>query len=245
MRAIDDHDDLVKLCGGDTLCRWAAQGLAGRGRAWTSDDGRAVAVAGPGLSRRDRLAVRGPAEAVVPLLRELLPRIGRTYRPLGAPDLIEAVVAGVPGLVRGREFGWMETTAPAGTVAGRAARWLPDTALPEAAALLANAHPDSDAKPGIPGVERWAGIRDGDGRLVALAALAWSAPSVGLLAGVAVRPDAQGRGLGRAVCGFVLTEGLSRHGAVALMVDSWNDPARRLYRSLGMRHRSLLAAMTA
>lgn len=244
MRAIDDHDELVALCGGDTLCLWAAQGLDGRSRAWASEDGRALAVAGPGISRRDRIAVHGPAGAVVPLVRQVLSDLGPTYRPLGDPALIEAVVGGLPELVAGKAFGWMETTAAPPPVAGRA-RWLSDHELPEATNLLAAANPDSDAQPGISNGERWAGVRDDAGRLTALAALVWSTPAVALIGGVAVHPDARGRGLGRAVCGLVLAEALARHGSAALMVDDWNHAAIRLYRSLGMSYRPIRAAYVA
>lgn len=240
MRAIDDHDELVTLCGGDTLCRWVAQGLDGRGRAWASADGRALAVAGTGVSRRDRIAVSGPAASVVPLVRDVLHEVGPTYRPLGDPPLIDAIVGGIPGLVTGKAFGWMERTATEPPERRRGARWLSDADMPEAAALLQD-H-DSDAMPGVPGVERWAGIRDDEGRLIALAALAWSAPSVGLAAGVAVHPKAQRQGLGHAVCGFVVAEALRRYGCAALMVDEWNEAAIRLYRGLGMSYRPALAA---
>ena len=249
VRAIDDHDELVALCGGDTLCLWAAQGLDGRSRAWASEDGRALAVAGPGISRRDRLAVHGPAGAAVPLVREVLGEVGPTYRPLGRPAPIRALAGALPELVIGKSFGWMETqaAAPSGRTEDdgtgeQAARWLGDDELPEAAALLEAANPGSDAMPGLPGVERWAGVRDRAGRLTATAALAWSAPAVGFMAGVAVRTDTRGRGLGRAVGDFVLAAALARHGGAALMVDAWNQAAIRLYQSLGMHYRPVLAA---
>jgi GNAT superfamily N-acetyltransferase len=243
MRVIDDHDELVALCGGDTLCRWAAQGLDGRGRAWASEDGRGLAVAGTGISRRDRIAFSGPPASVVPLVRDVLHEVGPTYRPLGDPPLIDAIIGGVPGLVVGKPFGWMERTADrTGTHGGRGAHWLTDADLPEATALLETVSPGSDAMPGVPGVECWAGIRDDAGRLTALAALAWSAPSVGLITGVAVHPEAQGQGLGHAVCDFVLAEALRRRGTAALMVDAWNEAAIRLYRRLGMSYRPTRAA---
>ena len=242
MRMIDDHDELVARCGGDAPCRWVAQGLDGRGRAWASEDGRALAVAGTGVSRRDRIAVSGPPASVVPLVRDVLHEVGPTYRPLGDPPLMEAIVGGVPGLVAGKPFAWMERTSAGPRGDQHGATWLSGAELPEATALLAAVSPGSDALPGVPGVERWAGIRDDAGRLTALAALAWSAPSVGLITGVAVRPEARGRGLGRAVCGFVLTEALRRHGTAALMVDAGNETAIRLYRGLGMSHRPTRAA---
>ncbi len=128
-----------------------------------------------------------------------------------------------------------------GTVATYTAHWLPETELSDVTALLRVGFPGSDAQPGAPGVERWAGIRDEHGHLVAVTALAWSAPDVGYVAGVAVHPDARGRGHGAAVCGFVLAEALARHGAAALMVEEWNHSAIRLYRRLGMRYRALTA----
>jgi GNAT superfamily N-acetyltransferase len=248
MRAIDDHDELVALCGGDTLCLWVAQGLDGRSRAWASDDDRALAVAGSGISRRDRIAVHGPAGAAVPLVREVLGEVGPTYRPLGHPGAIRSLADAVPELVTGKAFGWMEAEAAAcgrtenDAPGERAARWLGDDELPEATALLEAVSPDSDAMPGVPGVERWAGIRDDAGRLTAVAALAWSAPAVGFMAGVAVHPEARGHGLGRTICDFILAAALARHGSAALMVDEWNQAAVRLYQGLGMHYRPILAA---
>jgi hypothetical protein len=65
----------------DPLCRWAAQDGA-RTRTFTGAEG-AIAVASPGLSMRDRLAVHGPADAVIPLVGEVLKEVGPTYRPIG------------------------------------------------------------------------------------------------------------------------------------------------------------------
>jgi ribosomal protein S18 acetylase RimI-like enzyme len=249
-REIRDHAELVALCGGDLLCLWTAQGLDGRSRAWVSGDGRAVAVAGRELSRRDRLAMRGPTQSVIPLAEAVLAETGPAFRPLGERALIESLAAGVPGMsVRGR-FGWMDTrrlfpaepTSPA-EPAGATAGWLPDAAMPEVTALLNDGFPESYAWPGQTGVERWAGIRDAAGQLAAVAALAWSAPDVAMISGVAVRPAARGRRFGRAACTFLAREGLARHGAVVLMVEEDNDAARALYGRLGMTYRSVAAAM--
>lgn len=244
MIEIGEGTELAARCGGDTLCLWVGQGLGGRGRAWRSADGRAVAVAGPGVAARDRLAVRGPAGAAVALAREVLDLVGPGFRPLGDPALIGALVAADPRLEMVGRFGWMscrrpEAALPPGPV--RAA-WLSGAALAEAAALIQEAFPDSLARPGIPGAERWAGVRDDVGGLVATGTLAWPAPAVGLLAGIAVRPRARGRGLGRDICAFLLAEALRRHEAAALMVDDWNHAALWLYRSLGLRYRAVAAA---
>jgi ribosomal protein S18 acetylase RimI-like enzyme len=250
---ISEHAELAARCEGDTLCLWAAQGLAGRSwadwspaersRAWRSADGTALAVAGPGLSTRDRIAVHGRAQAAIPLVRGVLEVVGPTFRPLGNRDLITAIVAEVPDLAATAAFGWMDSRGPGPVLLGPgAAHWLPETELPHVTALLKVSFPDSDAQPGAPGVERWAGVRDEQGRLLAVTAVAWSAPHVGYLAGVAVHPEARGRGHGAAVCGFVLAETLAKHGTAALMVEEQNHSAIQLYRSLGMGYRTLTAA---
>jgi GNAT superfamily N-acetyltransferase len=243
MREIADHAELVALCAADTLCLWAAQGLDGRCRAWRSTDGRAVAVAGPGLSTRDRLAVRGPVDTTVALVRDVLGEVGPSYRPLGGRELIGALVAAIPALRPVSSFGWMycwhdAVPPPAPSTAG----WLTDAALPEVAALLQAGFPDSQAKPGVAGVERWAGVRDENGRLVATGTVAWSAPTVALLAGIAVHPEARGQGLGRNICSFLLGRAFQQHDAVALMVEQWNHAARRLYRDLGLCYQAVAAA---
>ena len=109
-------------------------------------------------------------------------------------------------------------------------------------ALLDEAFPESYAYPGRPGArDRWAGVRDG-GRLVAVAALAWCAPTVGFLGGVATAPAARGRGLGRVVCAFTVERALAEYGTAALIVDDANSAALRLYRGLGLAYRPLGAA---
>jgi hypothetical protein len=155
VREIGDHEDLVAWCKADILCLWAAQGLDGRCRAWRSSDGRAVAVAGPGLSTRDRLALGGPSDAAVPLAREVLALTGPSYRPLGDRELIGALAAALPALVLVSSFGWMDCWRSAALPPGPAtARWLPGSARDEVAALLEAGFPASQAKPGVAGVWR-------------------------------------------------------------------------------------------
>ena len=220
--------------------RWAAQarpdGSLGPGvRAWRH--GSAVAVAAPDLSRRDRLAVAGgpddPDDAVR-VVREALARVGAGYRPFGEAALATRIAERVDGFVPGPDFLWMETATPTGAGADAGARWL--TAREErAAAALFDAHfPGSYALPGRAGARRWAGVFDGPD-VVALAADAWSGYGCGLLAGVLTRPAARGRGLGRAVCGFLVDELVAEYGRAALMVDGDNPAAIAVYEGLGMR----------
>jgi ribosomal protein S18 acetylase RimI-like enzyme len=246
VREITGSADFEAACRGDRLCLWAARGLDGPGRAWLSDDGRALAAAGPALATRDRLVLAGDAGAAAVLVGEVLAEVGPTYRPLGDAALIDALAGRVPGLAAGGRFGWMDIAAPgpAAPPPGTAA-WLAEPELDEVAEVLAASYPAAYARPGLPGVERWAGVRDGDGQLAAVGALAWSAPAVGFIAGMAVRPAARGRGLGAQVCRLLLAGALARHPAAALMVDDGNHAARALYRGLGLRYRQLSGASVA
>ena len=258
MHEITDTDRLAALCADDSLLLWAAQGLTrrvgGTSRAWTLDG--AVAVAAPDLSGRDRIALRaadpaaspaGPAAspAVVALLRQVLAEVGPSYRPIGEPGVVVAAVAALPGLRPTSPFSWMErTAAEAPLPTGRASRLDPADG-PAVAELLDFAFPDSHAHPDRPGAEQWVGVRGAERELLAVAALAWSAPTVGLLAGVAVHPSARGRGLAAQVSGHAVREALAVHGRVALLVNDDNAAAIRLYQGLGLRRRPLAAAAFA
>ena len=238
-----DDAELAALCDGDPICVWAAQGFTGTSRAWTGADRRAVAVAAPALSARDRLVLHGDPDSAARLVEAVLSEVGPAFRPLGDRALVEQVAQQVPALTYVGSFGWMDgTAADIGPAPASTAAWLPRTAEPEVAALLQRHYPGSYAKPGIPGVRRWAGIRDDTGALVAVGADAWSAPTVGLVGGIAVRPAARGRGTGRRLVGFLLAEAVRGYGRAALMVDDDNDPALRLYKSLGLRYRPVGAA---
>jgi GNAT superfamily N-acetyltransferase len=260
VREILTSADLIQASGGDPQIVWAAQGFAPGVRAWY--DGDAVAVASPGLSKRDRLAVAGPVSSVAPLAARIFAEVGPSFRPFGAEDLVRGLVDRVPELSFGAAFGWMERrtsathqarpTAPPhaqqGTqigsggdlVSGGGPTWLDGDAGVED--LLTEASPSSYAWPGRGGVRRWAGVTGDGGELLSIAADAWSAPEVGFLAGVATLPVARGKGLSRQVCGFVTAELLKRHGRVALMVDGINAPAIGLYRTLGYTYRNVAAA---
>jgi ribosomal protein S18 acetylase RimI-like enzyme len=230
--------DVRSAAGGDALVLWAAAELERGSRAFSV--GEATAVAAPGLSGRDRLAVTGPAGDAAALVRAVLPQVGPTFRPIGDEDLIRHVVTKVPELEFVDAFGWMQTE----TATGRrgTASWLTTSDDDDIAALLDDTFPNSYARPGRPGVHRWAGMRDESGALLGCAADAWSAPDVGFLAGVTTAELARGRGVGAAVCSFVLDSLVERHGTAALIVDGWNAAAVRLYRGLGMSWRPLAAA---
>jgi GNAT superfamily N-acetyltransferase len=231
--------DLAAACGDDPLCMWAGQRLGSGGCAWELDG--AVAVAGPDLSGRDRLALWGDPVSAARLAREVLAELGPSYRPLGPAGLICAVTAELGGLEATPEFAWMDTVTPPPEATGSTG-WLGPAEWPAASELIGLAFPDSYAKPGLPGVRRWAGLRDDTGRLIAVAADAWSAPTVGLLTGVAVHPQARGLGAGAAVCSFVLSALVADYGRAGLMVGCANTAAIRIYERLGMTGRPMRAA---
>ncbi|MFI7132696.1 GNAT family N-acetyltransferase [Nonomuraea sp. NPDC050153] len=240
------HDAEVRAaCGDDDLLVWAAQGLRGGARAWAL--GGAVVAAGPGASRRDRLGVWGEPADAVELVRYALAELGSSYRPFGELELMRQVTAKLEVLRESGTFSWMSLPALDGPAAGPAVSgvgWLEPQAETEVAALLAAAAPESYAVPGLAGVRRWAGVRVG-GELAAVAADAWSAPSVGLLAGVATRAALRGRGLADRVCRWASRELLAGYGRAALMVDDANVAAVTVYERIGYRRRRVLACRVA
>ncbi|MEU4427327.1 GNAT family N-acetyltransferase [Actinoplanes sp. NPDC024001] len=224
----------------DPLIRWA---LAARdAEVWRRPD--AMVVVCPDLSHWDRLVMSGDPGALAALLREVMPQVGGDFRPFGSEELVTAVVERSPELEVSARFAWMETTEPVGSKApdGPAPSWLPESAWPEVSALIEESFPDSYAKPGGTDVKRWAGIRDDDGRLLAVAAEAWSTDEIGFLAGVTTRADARGRGLAARLCAFAADEQLVGRERVALLADYWNTAAIATYRKLGFAIRPVAAA---
>ncbi|MER7504943.1 GNAT family N-acetyltransferase [Nonomuraea pusilla] len=254
-RELRDLEEVRTACGDDDLVMWTAQGLSGGARAWAMGD--AVVAACPEVSRRDRVAVWGGAACAAVLLRHALAEVGPHYRPFGETELVRDVLAKVEGLEVAGGFSWMTLDGPparalapdaapggpdaAGGAPGEAVGWLEPEAYGEVAALLAAGAPESYAVPGAPGVRRWAGVRVG-GTLAAVAADAWSAPTVGLLAGVATAAALRGRGLAGRVCRWVAARLVAEHGRVALMVDDDNPVAVAVYERIGFRRRRVLAA---
>ncbi|MGD6747838.1 GNAT family N-acetyltransferase [Streptomyces sp. BH106] len=230
---------------------WAAQGRGdgspGPGvRAWRH--GEAWAVASPNR-QQDRLMVQGDSADAAVLVRPILEEVGPTYRLLGEAALIDGLVRRLPELAPVHEFFWMETTTCCGA-ATAGVRWLDSREEKEAASLFDRFFPDSYAQPGRAGVRRWAGVvgvvGEEDGGVgaepLAVAADAWSAAGCGFMGGVITHPSARGRGLGRAVSGYVLDDLVRRHGRAALMVLTGNTPAIATYERLGMTKHRFAAA---
>ncbi|GAA0499343.1 hypothetical protein Ade02nite_83100 [Paractinoplanes deccanensis] len=232
-------DDLATATRHDPLMIWAAD----RPEARVFARAGAVAVACPDLSRRDRMPVHGDPDAVADLLRDVLPLVGPSYRPLGDEALLTAVAERLPTVEVAGRFGWMDTARPPAYGGGEEQpHWLGPGELAEVTALLADAFPESYARPGGSGVRRWAGVRGADGALLAVAADAWSSARVGFLAGVATATGTRGRGLAASLCSFVTRELLAGRDRVALFVDYWNSAALATYEKLGFALRPIAAA---
>jgi ribosomal protein S18 acetylase RimI-like enzyme len=239
---------ISSLVGNDPLRRWVAQDRSAATRAWCSGDGTAAAIARPGLAQRDRVLVLGEESAAANLLRDLLPLLGPTYRPFGDRHLVDHILGHVPRLERRGEFYWMWCSAGDGAPAEVhphsrpcAAGWAEPGDAGAIAALLARNFPDSYARPGRAGVQRWAKITLGN-RIVATGAWAWSEATVGLISGVTVESGLRGKGLGRSITSFLVHEALRTFGTASLLADEDNIPAIALYRSMGLRSIPLLAA---
>jgi ribosomal protein S18 acetylase RimI-like enzyme len=219
----------------DPQCIWAAQGLLAGGAAWASDG--AVVVGCPALSGRDRLIARGPSGPAADLVRVAVDALGPDYALIGDPPLMTSLLTRISWLEPRGFFGWMDGISRPRRRPVHKARWLSRQEWRAADRVLSVAYPESFARPGIPGVSRWAGIADRTGSLTSIAADAWSAPGLGFVAGLAVVPEARRTGQGRDVCAFVLDSLLAAHGRVAMMVRDWNEAAIAIYADLGLAYR--------
>jgi ribosomal protein S18 acetylase RimI-like enzyme len=244
MEELRSRGEVAEASGADPQCMWAAQSLLAGGRAWTSEG--AVVVGGPGLCGRDRLIVRGPARPAVRLVRTVIDSLGPSYSVIGDPPLMETMLARINSLEPRGFFGWMDCIRRPLCRPVHKARWLSRQEWRAADQVLTVAYPRSFARPGVPGVSRWAGIADRSGSLTSIAADAWSAPGLGFLAGLAVVPEARRTGQGRDVSGFVLTSLMAVHGRVAMMVRCSEEAEIAIYAGLGMtyRHQQVLGVRT-
>jgi ribosomal protein S18 acetylase RimI-like enzyme len=227
---------VAEVSGADPQCIWAAQGLLTGGAAWAM--GGAVAVACPALCGRDRLIVRGPGAAAAALVRAVRDAIGPTYALIGDPLLMAALLANITWLEPRGFFGWMDCIRRPACRPVHEARWLSRQEWSAADQLLRVAYPKSFARPGVPGVSRWAGITDLAGSLTSIAADAWSSPGLGFVAGLAVVPAARRTGQGRDVTAFVLKSLMAMHGRVAMMVRNSDAATIAMYAQLGLTYRN-------
>jgi predicted GNAT family acetyltransferase len=79
------------------------------------------------------------------------------------------------------------------------------------------------------------GVLDDAGRVLFKADIGSVSRHTCQVQGVWTRPDQRSKGVATAALGEVLRRGLDLAPTVSLYVNEFNDPARRLYRRLGMR----------
>jgi ribosomal protein S18 acetylase RimI-like enzyme len=204
---------------------------------------RGAGVASPN-PQQDRLAVKGDGADVAVLVRRILEEIGPSYRVLGEAALIDALVRQLPNLAPVHNFFWMEATSPSGAAAA-GVRWLNAREEKEVTWLFDRFFPDSHAQPGRAGMVVGEVDSSIGAKPLAVAADAWSVAGCGFMGGVVTHPAARGRGLARAVCGFVMDALVNQHGRAALMVLTGNAPAIATYERLGMAKRLFGAAHIA
>ena len=85
---------------------------------------------------------------------------------------------------------------------------------------------------GRPG-QRWVGVRDTSGVLLAVGCCELEASGAPVLSGITVVPRARGLALGRGVTAELTRQAVSEHGWCTLGLYSHNDRAREVYRSVG------------
>lgn len=240
----DPYPGRVTLTTSDTRCEPAREDpfirtllAAGEQRIWRGD-GATVAAQYVGDRRVRRMAGVGAVAAVARLAGEALHELADAGTTVdwvsvrrGAADRL----AGGFALVDGDEWDWRCVDRPSEPVPGEdLVGWLPETAGGEIDALLDAGNERSSARPGNGHVRRWAGIRDGRGRLVCCLADTSRSDAYGHLSAITTHPGARGRGYGAAITAWA-TRTMFGDGAdlVTLGMYADNEVARRLYTRLG------------
>lgn len=132
-------------------------------------------------------------------------------------------------------FRWTDTRPPAmGGGDGPSGRWLAEDEHDDVEALLEGSFPDASSRPGNRHAQRWAGIRDQAGHLIATAADCTES-AVGFMASVATDVSQRRSGLGLAMTTWMTHALLDEHPVAALWQYSGNTPATALYDKLGYR----------
>ena len=174
----------------------------------------------------------GEPAGVSALLEAVLPELPHRQRvtlPRGTARLLPAWVG-----VDGTDWDFRWTPAPFARQPGEDAVVVLEDAS-QVAGLLGAASPRAAALPGDPQVRRWVGLHDGQ-RLVACAADTSAVSGVGHLSSIAVAPDCQGRGFGRAVTAALVRRLFDEgHEVVTLGTYADNSTGRALYDALGWR----------
>lgn len=233
------HADLLAATGGDAFVRYdLADPLDGPG--WAL--GSALIVPRRTHTRRLGLVVLGSAADVADLAAELTGH-DHADNPLDDPQVLHATVeraafeafaSVVPLTDPGGDWEWMCThTEPPLVDAEARVRPLDESDEADIRTLLEVANARTDARPFETRGQRWVGVRDSAGTLVACGVLDRTLSGAPILEGITVRADQRGTGLGLAVTAALTRAAVRSDGCCTLGMYSDNDVARRLYHGLG------------
>ena len=239
VREVHDLDDLLDLTGHHPVVVWDV-GAGFTAPAWALDGGPGWAVAFPRRSDHGvpGAAALGDAAGLDALFAS--PRVREWFRTCGARHLSaprehQPLVARHLDLgERGGDWDWMWTTAPPPAVPGEdRVEPLDEGCLDELTAFLAEHSPRTHGQPFARPGQRWVGVRDEGGRLLACGASEPSEAGTPTLAGIATDSRRRRCGLGTAVSASLTRAAVGGHGACALGMYADNAPARRVYERLG------------
>lgn len=230
-------DRLLSFTGQDPAVRAEATLTVDQPALGLRRDGRwAVAFVRPTHTHGISLMLRGDA----PLLRELAASSpfaswSDRARAKGAGGVTMSRAVEDIGLIAGEPSRWefMSTTEVVPVAAPRGLVELPAADRAEIQALLDEHNPGTDGQPFARPRQRWVGVRDERGALLAVGCCEPESSGAPVLAGITVVPSARGLGLGRAVTAELTRVAVAEHGWSTLGMYSRNDRAREVYRSLG------------
>ncbi|WP_052466725.1 GNAT family N-acetyltransferase [Mobilicoccus massiliensis] len=204
-------------------------------RGWGQADGT-VAVIRASSFRPPSLFVWGPD--VAGLLDALIDEdvVGRfelagVSVPYPARDEVTARFA----VAGGGDWDWMWTDRPTPRAPGSHVPLvaLDDTRDAAEIAALGAENPRFEGVPGQGYNDRWLGVRDADGTLVACGAVQRLPAGTAHLGGILVASDHRRRGLGTAISAALTDDIVRAEGVCTLGMYSDNDAARALYTRLG------------
>lgn len=178
----------------------------------------------------------GPPQACATLLLAAESELPTSY--VAVPEASAPLLGAAFTAEETWRFRWTDRRPPAPTLAGS---WLAESDYPELEALLEVSFPDASSRPGNRHVNRWAGIRDDNGALIATAADC-SGREIGFMASVASDVRRRRAGLGLAMTTWMTHALLDEHTRVGLWQYSGNTPATALYDKLGFRDEHRYAA---
>lgn len=239
VRRIDSYEDLLTVTRHHAVAVLdVGSGFTPPGWALESPEGRAVLFPRRSDHGVPGAAVLGDGPGIDALFADGRVRdwfLGSGSQHLSAPREHQHVVHRHLDLgERGGDWDWMWTRTAPPPVPGE------DRVLPlapadreEATAFLTAVSPRTHGQPFARPGQRWVGVRDAHGVLVACGGSEPSGAGVPTLAGIAVAGHLRRTGLGAAVSAHLTRRAVDEAGACALGMFADNGAARRVYERLG------------